>query len=123
MTEAADAISESGRLGLPSEIYVGPASNAGRSGWALTRRTGLSPSGTYQSACIPEAAEAAFCRPSLVGPFTAWQRVTGQRYTARGVIDLGTRRFIRTGVNRTQAGWYAIEVGVMGTAVGAGGLY
>lgn len=35
MTEAADAISESRRLGLPSGFYTGPAFNAGRSVWSL----------------------------------------------------------------------------------------
>jgi len=123
MTEAADAISRSGRLGLSSDIYAGPASNANKSGWALTRRTGLSPRGNYEPVWIPEAAEAAITKPLPVGPFTAWQRATGQRYTARGVIDLSTEEFTRTGVNGTQALWYTIDVGITGTALGAGALY
>ncbi|MEM6331567.1 MAG: hypothetical protein AAF790_15150 [Planctomycetota bacterium] len=117
MTEAGDAIRSSGRLGLPGDLYAGPASNAGRSGWGLTGRTGLSPSGNFEPIFIPEAAEAAFRRPIPVGIGTGWQRLTGQQYAPRGIIDLGTGEFTRTGINRTQALWYSFDVGV-GTVLG-----
>jgi len=77
----------------------------------LTRRTGLSATGNFEPIFIPEAAEAAFRRPIPVGIGTAWQRLTGQQYAARGVIDLATGEFTRTGINRTQALWHTVDVG------------
>jgi hypothetical protein len=129
MTKAGDAIRSSGRLGLPGDLYAGPASNAELAGWALTRRTGLNPTGNFEPIFIPKAAEAAFRRPIPVGPVTTWQRLTGQQFAPRGVIDLGTGAFTRTGVNRTQAMWYSVDVGVLdplilgGAAVGGTNLY
>ncbi len=120
MTEAGGAIRGSGKLGLPSDIYAGPASNANLSGAALTRRTGLSPTGNFEPIFIPNAAESAFRRPISVGPVTVWQRFTGQQFAPRGVIDLGTGEFTRTGINRGQAFWYTIDVGITGSAVGSG---
>ncbi|MGL4514693.1 MAG: hypothetical protein ACRCT8_16515 [Lacipirellulaceae bacterium] len=93
----------------------------------MTSRTGLSPSGNFEPIFIPEAAEGAFRRPFVVGPVTTWQRLTGQQYAPRGVIDLSTGEFTRAGMNRGQAFWYTIDVGVLdplilgGTA--AGGAY
>lgn len=113
MSEASGAIRGSGRLGLPSDLYAGPAANAKLSGWPLTARTGLSPGGNFKPIFIPQAAEGAFARPVPVGIVTGWQRVTGQQYAARGIIDLGTGQFTRTGVNRTQALWYTIDVGIL----------
>ncbi|MBX3435035.1 MAG: hypothetical protein KF847_17090 [Pirellulales bacterium] len=127
MTEAGVAIRSSGKLGLPGDLYAGPAANAGRSGWALTRRTGLSPSGNFEPIFIPEAAEAAFRRPIPVGPVTTWQRLTGQQYAPRGAIDLGTGAFTRTGINRSQAFWYSVDVGILDPLIiggaAAGGTY
>jgi hypothetical protein len=123
MTEAGDAIRSSQRLGLPSDLYAGPASNAGRSGWSLTRRTGLNPTGNFEPIYIPSAAESAFSRPFVTGPFTAWQRLTGQQYAARGIINLETGAFTRTGINRTQLQWNAIDAGITGTGLMIGGLY
>jgi RHS repeat-associated protein len=123
MTEAGDAIRSSQRLGLPSDLYAGPASNASRSGWELTRRTGLSPSGNFEPITIPSAAESAFSRPLPIGPFTLWQRATGQQYAARGIINLETGAFARTGMNRTQAQWYVIDAGISGTGLATGNLY
>lgn len=70
MSTKADDILASGKLGLPSNNYAGPASNAGRSGWGLTARTGLSPSGTYGAVPIPAAGEAAFSKVVPIGPIT-----------------------------------------------------
>jgi len=123
MTEAGDAIRSSGRLGLPGDLYAGPASNANRSGWSLTGRTGLSPTGNFEPIFIPEAAEAAFRRPIPVGIGTGWQRLTGQQYAPRGFIDLSTGEFTRTGINRTQALWYTIDAGFTGGFIGTGYWY
>jgi hypothetical protein len=126
MTEAVAAIRRSGRLGLPGDIYAGPASNASLSGWRLTLRTGLNPRGNYEAIFIPRAAETAFSRPVPFGPVTLWQRLTGQQYTPRGVIDLATGQFTRTGINRTQALWYTIDVGILDPLIiggAAAGVY
>lgn len=122
MSGAADDILASGKLGLPSNNYAGPAANAGRSGWGLTARTGLSPSGSYGAVPIPAAGEAAFSRVVPIGPMTTWQRLTGQQYTARGIMDLSIGGFTRTGVNWNQVGIYATDAAITGGAVG-GGIY
>ncbi|MFN7840573.1 MAG: RHS repeat-associated core domain-containing protein, partial [Pirellula sp.] len=123
MSEAADAINSSKTLGLPSDLYAGPASNASRSGWSLTRATGLDPGGAYKPVFIPQAAESAFSKPLPIGPVTAWQRFYGQEYAGRGTIDLLTGQFTRTGINRTQAGWYVTDSLITGGTLTAGGLY
>ena len=122
MSGAADDVLSSGKLGLPSNNYAGPASNAGRSGWSLTSRTGLNPNGTYSPVPIPAAGEAAFSEVVPIGPVTAWQRLTGQQYTARGILDLNTGAFTRSGLNWNQVGIYSFDAAVTGTAIG-GGVY
>lgn len=98
---------------LKGNIYAGPLSNAGQSSLGATLRTGLSP-GAYEAAVrIPGAGQAAFSTVKPVGPFTSWQWLTGQQYTANGVLDLSTGAFTRTGVNWTQVGWYGIDLGTM----------
>ena len=103
---------------LRGNIYAGPASNAQLNGFNLSWRTGLSP-GNYQAINIPPAGQYVFSRPTPIGPFTAWQRFTGQQYTARGVLDINTGMFIRQGVNWNQASWYATDA-VIDSAVGIG---
>jgi len=95
---------------LKGDIYVGPLSNAGKSGMGITWRTGLSP-GAYQAAVpIPQGALGAFSKPTPIGIFTGWQRAMGTQYTARGVLDLTTGTFTRTGINWTQVGWYGTDL-------------
>lgn len=120
MSEHADKILVSQKLGLPSNVYAGPASNAGRSGWSLTARTGLNPSGVYKPVFILKTGEAAFSQVKPVGVFTSWQRLTGQQYTARGIIDLSTGVFIRTGINWNQALIYGCDAAVTAGGIGAG---
>jgi hypothetical protein len=120
MSGAADYILAYGKLGLPSNNYAGPAANAGRSGWGLTARTGLSPSGTYGAVPIPAAGEAAFSKVTPVGIFTSWLRATGRQYTARGIMDLSTGAFTRTGVNWSQTAIYGGDAAVTAGAIGAG---
>jgi hypothetical protein len=123
MTPARNAIEQSGKLGRPSDLYAGPASNANLSGWRLTGKTGLDAGKHYEPIYIPSAAESVFTRPIPVGPFTAWQRAMGTQYAPRGVIDLGTGAFTRTGINQTQALWYTIDAGITTTAASGGYLY
>jgi hypothetical protein len=123
MTEAGAAIRSSGKLGLPGDLYAGPAANAEMSGWALTRRTGLKSDGNFEPIFIPQAAETAFKKPIPIGLGTGWQRLTGQQYAPRGVIDLGTGAFTRTGINRTQALWYSFDVGANAVIGGTAAAY
>jgi hypothetical protein len=104
---AAEQIRATGQL--RGNIYAGPAANAKLSGVLLTARTGLAP-GKYEAIPIPAAGEAVFSKPTPIGPFTAWQRVTGQQYTPRGILDINTGAFVRQGVNWTQVGWYATDI-------------
>jgi hypothetical protein len=120
MSEHADEILSSQHLGLPSNVYAGPASNASHSSWSLTARTGLNPGGNYKPVFIPEAGEAAFRQVTPVGVFTSWQRLTGQQYTARGIMDVSTGAFTRTGVNWNQALIYGGDAAVTAGGIGAG---
>jgi hypothetical protein len=117
MSERAEDILASGKLGLPSNNYAGPASNAGLTGWRLTGRTGLSPTTNYGAVPIPTHAESAFSKVVPVGPLTTWQSVMGHEYTARGVLDLATGSFARAGVNWNQVGIYSIDAAFTGSAV------
>jgi hypothetical protein len=108
---------------LTGNNYVGPASNAERSGISLTARTGLPANGKFVPIEIPSAAEGAFSKPLPIGPFTMWQRLTGQRYTAKGVLNLETGSFSRTGVNWNQVQWYAIDLTIDGILIAGGGAY
>ena len=69
----------------------------------------------------------AFSKPTPIGLFTGWQRVMGTQYTARGVLNLSTGIFTRTGVNWSQVGWYTtdlvIDAGLvyLGTRAAEGG--
>lgn len=111
--EAATQIQASGVL--RGNIYAGPASNASASGWGVTLRTGLNP-GDYEAIAIPAAGRSAFSQVVPTGPFTAWQRLMGTQYTARGTLDLSTGAFTRTGVNWNQVGWHAADAVVVSGA-------
>jgi RHS repeat-associated protein len=106
-----------------SGIYAGPAANAELKGIDITLRTGLSPSQAGAAVRIPSGAEAMFSRPIPIGPMTAWQRLTGQRFTAAGNLDLATGIFVRTGVNWNQAGIYAVDATATSAVVGGSAVY
>ena len=108
---------------LRGDTYVGPLSNAHFSGIGVTARTGLSGTSFQAGVRIPAAGEAAFSRVTPIGPITGWQRLTGQQYTSRGVLDLQTGAFQRTGVNWNQATIYGVDAGISAggaTAIGLG---
>jgi hypothetical protein len=110
------AINRTGQL--VGNIYAGPLSNALSGGLRLTLRTGLS---NFQAAVrIPQSSMGAFSRPLPIGPMTLWQRITGQMYTARGALNLGSGEFSRLGVNWNQFGMYAVDAAVTGGLIGAG---
>jgi RHS repeat-associated protein len=111
-TESAEAaIASSKTLGTGSStIYAGPAALAESSGWAITARTGLLPSKAASAIIIPEAATGAFRTPAVLGPFSAWQRVSGTVFTeGAGSINLITGAFTRTGPATNQIVIYGID--------------
>ncbi len=119
MSQHANKINESGKLGLPGDIFAGPRSNAGLSGLPLTLKTGLS-SGDYKPVFIPKEAEKHFSKVTPIGIYTGWQRLMGHQYTARGTLNLKTGDFARTGVNWSQVKNYAADVGINILAIGTG---
>ena len=68
---------------------------------------------------IPQAAQGAFSTVKPIGLGTGWQYLTGQQYTAKGVLDLTTGTFVRQGVNWSQVGWYGADVGIDAAIGGA----
>jgi RHS repeat-associated protein len=111
-TESAEvAIGASKTLGTGSStIYAGPAALAESSGWAITARTGLLPSKATSAIIIPEAATGAFRTPAVLGPFSAWQRVSGTVFTeGAGSINLVTGAFTRTGPATNQLVIYGLD--------------
>ena len=54
-------------------------------------------------------AQSVFSKPTPIGLFTTWQRVTGQQFTPNRVLNINTGAFIRNGVNWNQIGWYGLD--------------
>jgi len=119
LTDAAAGASINSSGKLIGNIYVGPLSNAESSGLGVTLRTGLAPSAYEVAVPIPQAAQGALSSVRPIGPLTSWQWWTGQQYTARGVLDLGTGTFVRHGVNWNQALIYSYDVGFDAAVGGA----
>jgi hypothetical protein len=68
------------------------------------------------------AGNAALSKVVPIGPMTTWQRITGLQFTARGVMDLNSGAFERSGVNWNQIGMYGMDAAITGGAIG-GGIY
>jgi RHS repeat-associated protein len=120
MSPYADEIIASGKLGLPSNNYAGPASNSQLNGLSLTMRTGLTPGLPYKPIPIPQSGLSAFSKVTPIGPMTTFQRITGQQYTAKGILDLETGVFTKTGTNFNQLKIYAIDATVTSTVIVVG---
>jgi RHS repeat-associated protein len=91
-------------------VYAGPASLANASKTTVALKTGLRASETGASVAIPNAAAAGFRVPTVVGPMTAWQRLSGTVYTAgAGTVNLATGAFTRTGIGWNQAKIYLYD--------------
>ncbi|MQA29781.1 MAG: hypothetical protein GEU82_08075 [Luteitalea sp.] len=113
------AIGASKTLGTgTSTIYAGPAALAESSGLAITARTGLLPSQATSAILIPDAAVGAFRTPSLLGPITAWQRVSGTVFSeGAGSINLVTGVFTRTGPATNQIFIYGLDTVITSSRV------
>ncbi|QYY34564.1 RHS repeat-associated core domain-containing protein [Ruficoccus sp. ZRK36] len=101
-------INQTQRLVSSSGNYAGPVANASASGIGVTLRTGLNP-GNYSAVQIPATAADSFTAVRAVGPFTTWQSITGQAYTAAGSLNLATGNLARTGLNYGQSVFYGLD--------------
>jgi RHS repeat-associated protein len=109
--ESAALIRASDTLGKGGTIYAGPASLADASPAIITLKTGLQASKATAAIAVPEAASGAFRVPAVVGPLTAWQRVSGTVYSAgAGSINLTTGAFTRVGPATNQLFVYGIDI-------------
>ena len=97
--ESAAAIQQSQQLGLNTTSYAGTARNlANASNAQVMRATTLSGSNATHVVRIPQAANASFVRPPILGPFTAWHRSMGTVVTeGAGAVNLTTGTFARSG--------------------------
>ncbi|AUX43625.1 toxin [Sorangium cellulosum] len=115
--ESAAAITTTQTLGRGGTIYAGSASLAEASGTGLFLRTGLLPSQATTAITVPQAAASAFRVPTVIGPATAWQRLSGTVYTAgAGSIDLTTGVFTRLGPATNQLFFYGFDATVVAIA-------
>jgi RHS repeat-associated protein len=112
--EGANAIKASQTLGTgTSTVYAGPASLADASTAGRVVRTGLAPANATTAVTIPNAAAEVFRVPAVVGPVTAWQRISGTVYTAgAGTVDLTTGAFARSGVAWNQVAMYGYDAAI-----------
>jgi hypothetical protein len=114
----AAAIRASQSLGLGrSTIYAGPEGLTSAKGWSIIARTGLKPSQATEAILLPSSANQSFLMVQPIGPFSAWQRVSGTVFSAgAGTLNLSTGAFVRTGVAMNQLVIYGTDMAVM-TAV------
>jgi hypothetical protein len=112
--EAAVAIEGSQQLGLGAgTVYAGPAALATASPAAVTARTGLLAKAATDVVPISSTAAGAFRVPAVVGPATAWQRLSGTVLTpGAGSVNLLTGAFTRTGI-----GWNQAKLNVIDSAI------
>ena len=88
-------IRQSGQIVGTHGIYAVPAEIAEQSTLIRVIRTGLPPSRTTQLVPIPEETLVYFRRPIPIGPYSAWQRLSGIHYAPPGHLDLATGILIR----------------------------
>ena len=99
-----------------STIYAGPAALADAPWWAVTARTGLLPSKATSAIMIPQSAAGVFRTPAVVGPFSAWQRISGTVFSeGAGSINLVTGAFTKTGRPTHQLVMYGLDAMVTGS--------
>ncbi|SNX67457.1 RHS repeat-associated protein [Cereibacter ovatus] len=98
-------------LGRGGTIYAGPSGLATASDAQVLLRTGLTGSQTPNVLLIPERAAGAFQTPTVIGPMTAWQRMSGTVHSVgAGEINLATGLFTRTGAATNQIVIQGIDV-------------
>ncbi|HKU39421.1 MAG TPA: hypothetical protein VJR89_14785 [Polyangiales bacterium] len=115
--DSAAAIRVSQTLGLGRTIYAGPKSLANARGWSILARTGLHPKDATDVILLPSRANSAFLLVQPIGPFSAWQRLSGTVFSAgAGTVNLATGSFTRTGPAVNQIVVYGFDSLIMATA-------
>jgi hypothetical protein len=113
--EGEAAIRATQTLGLGrSTVYAGPEALAQAHGWRILARTGLLPSQATEAILLPRAANASFLVVSPIGPFSAWQRMSGAVFSAgAGSFNLTTGAFTRSGAAVNQLVIYGIDSAIV----------
>lgn len=121
--DSAAAIRASETLGLGrSTIYAGTESLAQSRGWSILARTGLQPSQATEVILLPSRANSSFLLVQPIGPFSAWQRLSGTVFSAgAGTFNLATGTFTRTGVATNQLLIYGTDAAIMAAVRGSPG--
>jgi hypothetical protein len=122
--DSAAAIRASETLGLGrTTIYAGPESLSRARGWSILARTGLMPNQATEVLLLPSRANASFLLVQPIGPFSAWQRLSGTVFSAGvGTFNLATGTFTRSGAAVNQLGIYGTDAAIMAAVRGAPGL-
>lgn len=123
--EAAAAIRASETLGLGrSTIYAGPEALAQARGWSILARTGLRPSQASEVILLPSSANSSFLVVQPIGPFSAWQRLSGTVFSAgAGTFNLTTGTFTRTGMATNQLVFYGTDMAIMASVRAAPAMF
>jgi hypothetical protein len=113
--DSAAAIRASETLGLGrSTIYAGPETLAQARGWSILARTGIMPSQATEAILLPSGANRSFLVVSRIGPFSAWQRLSGTVFSAgAGSFNLATGVFTRTGPAMNQLAIYGVDSAIV----------
>lgn len=112
--ESAEAIVTTQTLGRGGTIYAGQAGLATATDAQVALRTGVAGSQSTSAILIPERAAGAFQTPTVLGPLTAWQRVSGTVHSVgAGEINLATGAFTRTGVATNQLAFQGVDVAIV----------
>ncbi len=113
--DGAAAIRASQTLGLGrSTVYAGPEALAQARGWQILARTGIMPAQATEAILLPRAANASFLVVSPIGPFSAWQRMSGAVFSAgAGSFNLTTGVFTRSGAAVNQLVLYGIDSSIV----------
>lgn len=117
---AAEAINATQTLGRGgTTLYAGSGSLANARGWQILARTGLNPARASEVVLLPSRANEAFLLIHPLGPFSAWQRISGAVYSAgAGTLNLQTGVFTRAGPALNQLAIYGFDTAVMATVRG-----
>jgi hypothetical protein len=114
--DAAAAIRASQTLGLGRTIYAGPEVLSGARGWSILWKTGRPASQMTEAILLPSRANSAFLVVNRIGPFSAWQRLSGTVFSAgAGSLNLATGVFTRSGPAINQLFVYSFDTAIMAT--------
>jgi hypothetical protein len=111
--DAAAAIRASKTLGLGRTIYAGPEALGGARGWSILWKTGRPASQMTEAILLPSRANSSFLVVTRIGPFSAWQRLSGTVFSAgAGSLNLATGVFTRSGPAINQLFIYGVDTAI-----------